>query len=441
LITPLHFHIFRKWGVTADDVVDGYEIHRRGDAALIFWRSRLFLVMALRASQLMIRARWRDGISRNVVILGVVSLLQDVSSEMLYPVVPVFLTTVLAAPMSAVGLIEGLAEFTAALLKGFAGRWSDRLQRRRFFVSLGYGISAASRPLLPLAQTWTVILGARLLDRIGKGIRTSPRDALLADAAPPEHRGKVFGLHRALDTVGAFIGPLIAIALLSWSGNDFRLVFIAAIVPSILAVVLTFAVRETKLRSREGGSREEFSMSSLPREYWIFLWINIIFFLGNSADVFLILRAKELGLSVQGSIFAYVVYQAAFAVFATPAGILSDRWTRRRVMQVGFIIFALTYFGFAQANHSTWVWPLFCLYGFYAAMTEGVSKAAIADLVTYEHRGAAIGIFYAATGVATLIASTLAGWLWTHFGAAAAFYLSASLAVVAASLLHFWKGK
>ena len=384
---------------------------------------------------------WRDGISRNVVILGVVSLLQDVSSEMLYPVVPVFLTTVLAAPMSAVGLIEGLAEFTAALLKAFAGRWSDRLRKRRFFVSLGYGISAASRPLLPLGQTWTIILGARLLDRIGKGIRTSPRDALLADAAPLEHRGKVFGLHRALDTMGAVPGPLIAIGLLSLSGDNFRLVFLAAIIPSILAVALTFAVRESKSRSRKDDLQEKFRVRSLPRAYWSFIGINVVFFLGNSADVFLILRAKDLGLTVQASILAYVVYQAAFAIFATPAGILSDKWTRRRVMQTGFIIFAFTYFGFAQANHSMWSWPLFCLYGFYAAMTEGVSKAAIADLVAEEHRGAAIGNFYAATGVAMLIASTLAGWLWTNFGADIAFYLSAALAVMAALLLHFWKAE
>jgi len=397
--------------------------------------------MTLEPDKLTTKKGLRSGISRNIIILGVVSLLQDVSSEMLYPIVPVFLTTVLAAPMSVVGLIEGIAEFTAALLKGFAGHWSDRLQRRRFFVSLGYGLSAISRPLLPLAQTWTVILGARLLDRIGKGIRTSPRDALLADAAPPEHRGKVFGLHRALDSIGAFVGPLIAIALLSWSGNDFRLVFVAAIVPSILAVALTFAVRESKPRLQEYGSQKKLRVRSLPRPYWIFLCINVIFFIGNSADVFLILRAKDLGLSVRASILAYMVYQAAFAILATPAGILSDRWKRRRVMQTGFVIFALTYFGFAQANHSMWLWPLFFLYGFYAAMTEGVSKAAIADIVADEHRGTAIGIFYAATGIATLIASTLAGWLWTNHGAAVTLHLSAALAVVAASLLHFWKRK
>jgi MFS family permease len=384
---------------------------------------------------------WRKGISRNVVVLGVVSLLQDVSSEMLYPVVPVFLTTALAAPMSVVGLIEGMAEFTAALLKAVFGRWSDRLQRRRMFVSLGYGISAASRLLLPLAQSWIVVLGVRLLDRLGKGVRTSPRDALLADAAPAEHRGKVFGLHRALDTLGAVLGPLIAIALLSWSADNFRIVFIAAIIPSVLAVLLTFAVREIKQRSRESGAIEKFHARSLPRAYWTFLGVNLIFFLGNSADVFLILRARELGLSVQSSILTYVVFQAAFAIFATPAGVLSDRWPRRRVMQAGFAVFALAYFGFAQIQNSHLIWPLFCLYGFYAAMTEGVGKAAIVDLVSAEHRGTAIGIFYAATGVATLIASVLAGWLWTNYGATMTLLLSFLLAVVAAILLHFWRVK
>lgn len=382
---------------------------------------------------------WRDGISRNVVVLGVVSLLQDISSEMLYPVVPVFLTTALAAPMSVVGVIEGLAEFTAALLKAVFGRWSDRIRRRRLFVSLGYGISAASRPLLPLAQSWTVVLGARLIDRVGKGVRTSPRDALLADASPAEHRGKVFGLHRALDTMGAVAGPLVAITLLAWSANNFRLVFIGAILPSVSAVLLTFAVRETRLLSKDGSAAEKFRRHNLPPAYWRFLAVNLIFFLGNSADVFLILRAKELGLSVQSAILTYVVYQAAFAIFATPAGILSDRWSRRQVMQVGFVIFALVYFAFAQANRALWVWPLFCLYGFYAAMTEGVGKATITDMVDAEHRGAAIGIFYAATGTASLVASVLAGWLWTNFGAAATLRLSAALAMLAVVLLRFCK--
>lgn len=384
-------------------------------------------------------SKWREGISRNVVILGAVSLLQDISSEMLYPVVPVFLTTVLAAPMSVVGLIEGVAEFTAAVLKAVFGYWSDRLGRRRFFVSLGYGISAASRPLLPLAQSWTVVLAARLLDRFGKGVRTSPRDALLADASPAQHRGKVFGLHRALDTVGAVAGPLFAVALLSLTADAFRLVFVVAIVPSLVAASLTFAVREPRPLATGPRRAVRLDWHSLPRSYWTFLAINVVFFLGNSADVFLILRAKQLGLSVQSAILTYVVYQAAFAIFATPAGMLSDRWNRRRVMQLGFALFALVYFAFAQAARPVWVWPLFCLYGFYAAMTEGVSKATIVDIVDSEHRGAAIGIFYAATGTAALVASVLAGWLWSHFGAATTLRLSAALAALGALLLGIWR--
>lgn len=360
---------------------------------------------------------------------------------MLYPVVPIFLTTVLSAPMSVVGLIEGVAELAAALLKAVFGGWSDRVRRRRVFISLGYGISAASRPLLPLARTWTVVLGARLLDRIGKGVRTSPRDALLADASPAEHRGKVFGLHRALDTLGAVAGPLLAVALLKLSADNFRMVFLIAILPSLAAVLLTFAVRETKVVVKESGEAKPSYWRNLPVSYWTFLGINLIFFLGNSADVFLILRAKQLGLSVQSAILTYVVYQAAFALFATPAGMLSDRWNRRRVMQLGFTLFALVYFLLAQAARPLWVWPLFCLYGFYAAMTEGVSKAAIVDLVDSERRGTAIGIFYAATGVAALLASVLAGWLWSNFGAASTLRLSATLALLAALLLGVWKAR
>ncbi len=392
---------------------------------------------------------WRTGISRTVVVLGVISLLQDISSEMLYPVIPIFLTTVLNAPMSVVGLIEGFAEFTAALLKAVFGHWSDLLQRRRLFVSLGYGISAASRLLLPFARAWPLILAVRLIDRLGKGVRTSPRDALLADAAPREHRGKVFGFHRALDSMGAVLGPLIAIALLSGGTHDFRRIFIVAIVPSVLAVMLTFAVRDAKQRLTAHGAVKQGplygghkvlsrSVRGLPRAYWIFLSINLLFFLGNSADVFLLLRAKELGLSTQAAIFAYVVFQAVFVLFATPAGMLSDRWPRRRVMQAGFLIFALVYLGFALTSSVRWIWPLFCLYGFYAAMTDGVGKAAIVDLVAEELRGTAIGLFYAGTGIAMFIASTFAGWLWSASGAATTFYLTAAMALASAIALHLW---
>ena len=388
------------------------------------------------------RSAFLTGISRNAIILGLVSLLQDLSSEMLYPVVPLFLATVLGAPMTVIGLIEGFAEFTAAILKAVFGRLSDRFQRRRAFISFGYGLSALSRPLLLLANSWGFVLASRLVDRLGKGVRTSPRDALLAASAPAEHRGKIFGLHRALDTIGAVLGPLLAIWLLAISDNDFHFVFLLAIIPTVLAFSLTFFVREIKVEAHSKIARNEKTAhwllvtENFPRAYWKFLAINFIFFLGNSSDVFLILRAKDLGLSSVSAIFAYVIYNLTFAISAVPAGILSDWLGRRRVMQTGFLIFAVVYAGFAFIKSTFFIWPLFALYGFYAAMTEGVSKAAIVDLVAPAHRGSAIGFFYLLTGVAALIASTLAGWLWKELGASTALGFSAANAFLAFALLR-----
>lgn len=391
------------------------------------------------------RSTFLTGISRNVIVLGLVSLLQDLSSEMLYPVVPLFLATVLGAPMTVIGLIEGFAEFTAAILKAVFGRLSDRFQRRRAFISLGYGLSALSRPILFLANSWGFVLASRLVDRLGKGVRTSPRDALLAASAPAEHRGKIFGLHRAMDTIGAVLGPLLAIWLLAISDNDFYFVFLLAIIPTALAFSLTFLVREIKPALNPPSARSLqidhwlLNTENFPQAYWKFLAINFIFFLGNSSDVFLILCAKDLGLSSAAAIFAYVIYNLTFAIFAAPAGILSDRLGRRRIMQAGFILFAGVYAGFALAPSTFLIWPLFGLYGFYAAMTEGVSKAAIADLVAPAHRGSAIGIYYLLTGLATLIASTLAGWLWKELGASTALGFSTIMALLAGLLLLRWK--
>jgi len=385
------------------------------------------------------------GLSRNVIVLGLVSLFQDASSEMLYPVVPMFLVGVLGAPMTVIGLIEGFAEFTAAILKAVFGRVSDRFQRRSVFISLGYGLSAASRPLLFLANTWGFVLASRLLDRLGKGVRTSPRDALLAAAAPAEHRGKVFGIHRAMDTIGAVIGPLLAIWLLAVTDNDYRFVFLIAIIPTAFAFLLTFLVKETEASGKGQKAKNnstvflQFAICNLPPAYWKFLAINTFFFIGNSSDVFLILRAQEIGLSAQLAILAYVVYNLAYALLATPAGMLSDRLGRRRVMQIGFLVFAIVYLGFAFVKSTSFIWPLFALYGFYAAMTEGVSKAAIADLAAPEHRGSAIGVFYMSTGVASLVASSLAGWLWTEFDASIALGFSAGMAVLSSIILLDWK--
>jgi len=387
------------------------------------------------------------GLSRNVILLGLVSLFQDLSSEMLYPVVPMFLATVLGAPMTVIGLIEGFAEFTAAILKAIFGRLSDRFQRRRAFITLGYGLSAMSRPLLLLANSWGFVLASRLVDRLGKGVRTSPRDALLAASAPAEHRGKVFGVHRAMDTIGAVLGPLLAIWLLAITDSDYRFVFLIAIIPTALAFLLTFFVKEIKPALNSPSARSPktdhwlLNTENFSPAYWKFLAINFIFFLGNSSDVFLILRAKDFGLSSAAAILAYVIYNLTFALSAAPAGILSDRLGRRRVMQWGFLIFAGVYAGFALAPSTFLIWPLFALYGFYAAMTEGVSKAAIIDLIAPEHRGSAIGVFYMMTGVAALIANVLAGWLWKEFSAPVALIFSAALALFAGVFLFARKNE
>jgi MFS family permease len=389
------------------------------------------------------RTPFLTGISRNVVVLGLVSLLQDASSEMLYPVVPMFLATVLGAPMTVIGLIEGFAKFTAAILKAVFGNLSDRWQRRRVFIGLGYGLSAMSRPLLLFATSWGFVLASRLLDRLGKGVRTSPRDALLAASAPAEHRGKVFGLHRAMDTIGAVIGPLLAIWLLAITDDDYRFVFLVAIIPTACAFLLTFFIKEVKTEIAANKATDYWLLITdhFPPAYWKFLAINTIFFLGNSSDVFLILRAREIGLSTQSAILAYVIYNLAYALLATPAGIISDRLGRRRVLQTGFLIFAVVYAGFAIIKSPLFIWPLFALYGFYAAMTEGVGKAAIADLVAPEHRGSTIGIFYMLTGFAMLIASSLAGWLWKEFGASVALGLSTVTAATASLAMFGWREK
>jgi len=383
------------------------------------------------------RPSFLTGVSRNVIVLGLVSMFQDLSSEMLYPVVPLFLATVLGAPMTVIGLIEGFAEFTAAILKAVFGRLSDRFQRRRAFISLGYGLSALSRPVLLLANSWGLVLASRLLDRLGKGVRTSPRDALLAASAPAEHRGKVFGFHRAMDTIGAVIGPLLALWLLAITDNDYRFVFLIAVIPTACAFLLTFLVKEVKTEIAANKLTAYWSLLAghFPPAYWRFMAINLIFCLGNSSDVFLILRAREIGLATPSAIFAYVVYNLAYVLLATPAGILSDRLGRRRVMQTGFLIFAIVYAGFAVIKSPLFIWPLFALYGFYAAMTEGTGKAVIVDLVAPEHRGSAIGFFYMLSGLATLIASTLTGWLWKESGAATALSFSAAIATLAAMLM------
>jgi MFS family permease len=378
-------------------------------------------------------SRLLQGLGRNVVILGVVSLFTDISSEMLYPVVPLFLTTVLNAPMSVVGLIEGIAESTASLLKIASGWWSDRARRRQPFVVWGYSLSAVSKPLLALAASWHLVLVSRLVDRVGKGIRTSPRDAMIAASCAPDARGKAFGLHRAMDTIGAFFGPLLAVLLLSHFHVSYQTIFVLAFIPAALGVAaLAFLQKEAAAAAPEksAGGRAPIS-AELKR----FVLIYGVFALGNSSDVFLLLKAKDAGLSANGVLLTYVFYNFVYALAATPAGWLSDKLSRRTLMAGGLVVFAVVYTGFALAPAGWMIWALFALYGFYAAATEGVSKALVADLSTPENRGTAMGLLHMTTGVLAFVASTVAGLLWSRIGPAAPFVYGAVCAVASAGLL------
>lgn len=374
--------------------------------------------------------------SRNVVLLGVVSFFADISSEMVYPLIPLFLTTTLGAPVVAVGLIEGVAESSASLLKWIFGWFSDRLRRRVPFTFAGYALAAIAKPGLAAAFVWPTALFVRFLDRTGKGIRTAPRDALIADSTDESQRGRAFGLHRAMDTSGAIIGPLIALGLLAWFGqHNYRPVFLIAGIPGAISVLAVLAVRDIRHTPRTAPLPPLLSLRGYDRRYLQFVAVTLIFSVGNSSDAFLLLRSKNIGLSTTAIVLAYVLYNVAYASLSLPAGIRSDRIGRRPVLVAGFAIFALVYAGFALATDAWMIWPLFVVYGVYIAFTEGVGKAYVSDLVPSERRGTAMGLYNASTGVMLLLSSVIGGVLWDTIGPAATFTFGASTAAAAAVLL------
>ncbi len=376
------------------------------------------------------------GISRNVFVLALVSLCTDTSSEMIYPLVPLFLTGVLGAPATVVGLIEGLAEAAANVLKLVSGRITDRRGGRRAWVFAGYGLSALSKPLLALATIWPLVLLARLVDRVGKGTRGTPRDAIIAASSDPAARGSAFGFHRSMDTIGAVAGPLAGYALLTWTAQNFRLVFLLAAVPAVIGVLLIGRVREPRHVATHapamGDAAASFTWRGAAPAYRAFLAISVLFALGNSSDAFLILRAHNLGLGTLATVLAYAVYNVVYAAAGWPTGILSDRLGRRGILVAGFALFALVYGGIGLATEALVVWPLFALYGLYIALTDGVIKAYITDLVPAAQRGGALGLYAATTGLMALVSSVLAGLLWDHVSPAAPFYLGGITALGAA---------
>lgn len=378
----------------------------------------------------------KDKMQRNIVIAGLVSLFTDIASEMIVPVLPLFLVGTLHASTTLVGLIEGIAETTASFLKIFSGWFSDKIGRRKPLMLFGYGLSNVIRPVFGLATGWGQVLLIKFIDKVGKGVRTAPRDALLADSANDDNRGKAFGLHRAMDTLGGAIGPLFAFWLLSYFSSDYRQVFYWTAIPGTLALLLIiFGLRERKPQTKQELSAPKLGFAGLGREFMVFSIIATIFALGNSSDAFLILRAQDIGLAAVMVPLAYFTFNISYSILSYPLGALSDKIGRKPLLIAGFLIFALVYMGFAFANHTWQVWALFIIYGFYCAATEGIQRAYVADLIPEGKRGMAMGTFNALTGMAALPSSILAGYLWKVSGPAAAFGFGSLMAVIACILL------
>jgi MFS family permease len=375
------------------------------------------------------------GITGNVLILGIVSLLTDISSEMIYPLLPLFLTTVLGGGPAFLGLIEGVAESTASILKLVSGVMSDRVRARKGLVLGGYGISALARPLIALAASPLAVLFIRFADRVGKGIRTSPRDALIADSIDPEVRGKAYGFHRSMDHAGALVGPLVATLLLTWFVTDIRSVFLLSAIPGALAVLLiVLKVREPAPAVTRRGDAG--FLGVLPKgRLRTYLLILLIFTLGNSSDAFLLLRAGQLGVTPARIPLLWTFFHLVKMVSTMPFGALSDRIGRRGMIVAGWGVYALAYIGFAFAATELHIWLLFAFYGLFYGLTEGVEKAMLADIAEPGERGAAFGWYNCATGIGALPASMIFGFIWQRSGPLAAFGFGAVLALIAAAAL------
>lgn len=374
------------------------------------------------------------GISKNVFVLGLVSFFNDVASEMIYPIVPIFLTSVLGAPVAIVGLIEGIAESTASILKVVSGWLSDKWQKRKPFTVIGYSVSAISKILLSLAYSWPLVLIARFIDRFGKGVRTSARDALISESSESSVRGRAFGFHRAIDTLGAVVGPIIALLAIHFLDNNFRLIFFLAFIPAFIGILLLLFFVKEKKREVNSSSTFYFNWHNLDSSFKIFLLISFIFALGNSSDAFLILRAQNLGLSLTLVVLAYVLFNFTYATFSIPAGVISDKIGPRKVLLAGFLLFSAVYLFFGLVRSSFFLWLLFPVYGLYMALTEGVGKAYISNLVPPEKTGTAFGVYNTIIGLTTFFASLFAGLFWTYIGVSAPFIFGSIMALISAFL-------
>lgn len=382
-------------------------------------------------------AKVRKKINPALLKVGWISFFTDLSSEFLYPITPIFLSTILGADATIIGLIEGSAEAAASLLKTYFGRWSDRIQKRKLFIVIGYLFSALSKPITGFAQVFSTVLFARILDRTGKGIRTAPRDALIAEVVPGNELGAAYGFHRAMDTAGAVIGPLLALGFLYLFNENLRSLYFLAVIPGFISVWIAFSLPNANGEVK--NKTEKFRFNQLPKNFYYYLFAWGIFSLVNSSDVFLILKAKHEGLSTSHTILLYAFFNFIYATGSIPFGKLSDRIGRKALLVIGLFLFSIMYFGFAESKLAWHFWLLFMMNGLFMAMTEGVGKAYVVDFVPSHLKATALGLLGTITGLSTLLASLIAGLLWDHFSPSYAFYYGSIGAFVSAVLLIFMK--
>jgi MFS family permease len=384
-----------------------------------------------------IKKNFFRGLSSNIIILGFVSLFTDLSSQMVFPLIPLFLTSVIGVGAYAVGIVEGAAETTASLLKVLSGYWSDKINKRKPFILFGYSLSSLTKPLFAFAHIWIFILFIRVIERIGKGLRTAPRDAIVAESCDKDVRGKAYGFHRAMDGIGSVLGAILAFILLPILG--YRNIFLFAIIPGIIAVFIVLMVKEnTKPTTKTTKDLSiKVSFKELPMNLKIFIIISSIFALGHFGYAFLLLKAKDIGLDDEKAILLYVIFYIIYTIFIIPSGILSDRIGRKPVLLAGYLIFALTSFGLIFSSSISEVLVFFMIYGLFYALIDGVQRAFVVDLSPTHLKATALGTFHTAIGLVSLPGGYIAGLLWDTISPGATFVYGIILALLSLLLLFF----
>ena len=364
----------------------------------------------------------------NIILLGLVSFFTDISAEMVYPILPLYLTAVMGAGPAVIGIIEGIAESLASIVKLFSGIIADRYGHKKRLAIFGYASSTVNKIIILLSTTWTGVLLARIVDRFGKGIRTAPRDAMIAESAEKSRLGKAYGLHKGLDLLGTAIGILLAWFILSFGDNEYKRIFLYSLIPAFIGLVILLLVKDKKRES--SGKTIAFNWKNLDRRLKLFLACIFLFTLGNSSNAFILLRAYNAGFSPREAILLYFLYNITGSLLSYPAGMLSDKFGRKNLLCTGYLLYGIVYMGIALLSNSIIFIALFILYGFYSAMTAGVERALIVDMVPPENKAGALGLHAAIVGIGLLPASVIAGFLWKWFGPSSPFLFGGGLAFI-----------